>query len=271
MGIFSRSSDRNGQFSVLFMLLHFVVYFSTVSFHSISVSFSHSPSLVLPFIVWTCQCMEYILLHALVYLFVHFAFYPFVFSLFHLQNRVVAQARAPSCFSYYEHTKPSNLINCCHPRPEKVYFKQHSDLFPFACDKLWKCAFLSSQKLLLLDFVWFCVCVFFYRRLVYVCVAFFHFALAMVSFSLVLFLVVQNMIVYSSIEFSPDKMTTCICCQIMARLLPHQTLCIKYCLHRNKMMCVCVCAFGKCVHCSSYYYKIVVCVCVFWVANGNIR
>lgn len=38
MGIFSRSSDRNGQFSVMFMLLHFLVYFSTVSFHSISVS-----------------------------------------------------------------------------------------------------------------------------------------------------------------------------------------------------------------------------------------
>lgn len=135
MGIFSRSSDRNGQFSVMFMLLHFLVYFSTVSFHSISVS------LCLPYELSPASFHRLDLpMHGVFYCTHSYTCLPrttLLLSL-HLHSSVafflsLTQVRSGplrkhvlllvSFTSYCENAKPSNLINCCHPRPEKVYFK----------------------------------------------------------------------------------------------------------------------------------------------------
>lgn len=106
MGIFSRSSDRNGQFSVMFMLLHFLVYFSKFHFiQSLYRSVSLTSSLLLPFIVWTCRCMAYFIARTRI----HATRTTLLLSL-HLHSSVafflsltgpvwaVAKARASSCF-----------------------------------------------------------------------------------------------------------------------------------------------------------------------------
>lgn len=131
MGIFSRSSDRNGQFSVMFMLLHFLVYFSTVSFHSISVSRSLSRS--------RSRCSFHRLnLHGVFYCTHSYICWCTTHYSLLLALYISSILRSLCCrsgpfrkhvllvvsfTSYCENTKPSNLINCCHPRPEKVYFK----------------------------------------------------------------------------------------------------------------------------------------------------
>lgn len=140
MGIFSRSSDRNGQFSVMFMLLHFLVYFSTVSFHSISVSFTLFLAFSLSLSLFLSSCLD-LPMHGVFYC-THSYIFPYIslsipfhllrvsFSFSLMLCHHGAGVGASTCsvllllqHIYCENTKPSNLINCCHPRPEKVYFK----------------------------------------------------------------------------------------------------------------------------------------------------